>query len=288
MFSRAQRTVRAVKAGVFGPAGSGKTWSALALATGLAQGGAGKVALVDSEGGRAAVLADEFRFDMQTLTPPYCPTVFASALREAAERGYDAVVLDGLSQAWTGVGGVLEQVDAAKAAGSRTAWLGPAQAHEELLQAVMQAPCHVLATMRARPLWEVVEHKGENGATLRRKIQTGLRPEQRSDIEYLFDVFWQLGRKEQLAVALKDSTGLFTGSQIRLGAEIGRQLLLWSKGARPHLSGLERALHAIRACSSVAELAALWGDWPEDWKGRPWQEVCSKAVAQRLRELQAA
>jgi len=292
MFERAKRGERFVKAGVYGVSGSGKTWSALSLALGLA--GKGRVALVDTEGGRSALLAEVFEFDMVALSPPFCPSGLVQALEEAQRQGYAAVVLDGLSQAWSGPGGVLEQVDEAKARGSRVAWQGPGQAHEGLLAAIAEAQCHVLATMRARPLWEMVERRLHNGATVRRRIQSGMRPEQRGDIEYLFDVFWQLQRKGHEATAVKDMSGLF-GEPRQLTQDAGRRLLLWAGGERGRFSGLERALQAIRSCSSVAELAALWGNGAggEDdkaggsaWRGQPWQEVCSRAVAQRLRELQ--
>lgn len=292
MFERAQRTGRPVRIGIYGVTGSGKTWSALSLAKGLVEhvtdSRTGRVAMVDSEAGRAALYADHFAFDMHVLNPPYCPTAFAAALREAQKQGYAAVILDGISAAWSGPGGVMEQVDEARSRGSRAPWQQAGQAHEELLQSIVNAKCHVVVTMRARSMWEKVTQRTREGGNVQHKTREGLRPDQRSDIGYIFDFFWMLSLQEHLATALKDSSGQFQGTQLKLAAETGRLLQLWSSGAQQNPSGLERALHAIRSCSNVTELAALWGDWPEPWRSHPWQEVCSKAVAQRLRELQAA
>ncbi len=299
MFQQATRAARTIKVGIFGPAGSGKTFSALSLAQGLLQGdarqglrqsrqGIGRVAVVDTEGGRAALYADRFVFDMLVLQPPFCPSSLAQALQAAQDSGYNTVVLDGISAAWSGPGGVLEQVDAARSQGRRAPWHEAGKAHEELMQAISKAQCHVLATVRARSLWQMVEQQTHPGVTVRRKVADGLRPDQRSDISYNFDVFWQLDRKTHTAWPVKDSSGLFEGRRQQLNAESGTTLALWARGDSQQSSGMERALQAIRSCGSVAELASLWGDWPESWRAHPWQEVCSRAVAQRLRELQAA
>lgn len=299
MFQQAIRAARAIKVGVFGASGSGKTFSALSLAQGLLQGDTrsggrkncksnGRVAVVDTENGRAALYADRFAFDMLVLHPPFCPSSLANALQAAQDSGYHAVVIDGISAAWSGPGGVLEQVDAARSQGRRAPWHEAGMAHEALLQAINTAPCHVVATVRARALWQTVEQAAQSGVTVRRKVKDGLRPDQRSDISYSFDLFWQLDRHTHSAWPVKDSSGLFEGQRLQLDVETGTALALWARGEAQQSSGLERALQAIRSCSSVAELASLWGDWPETWRAHPWQEVCNRAVAQRLRELQAA
>lgn len=225
MFQRARRGAGPVRVGLYGVSGSGKTWSALSLAQGLGS----RAALVDSQGGGAALLADRFRFDMHVLRPPFSPGRFVDALQAAQKHGYDVVVLDGISPAWSGRGGVLEQVEAARRKGERDPWFVAGRAHWELVQAIGEADCHVLATMRAMPRWEMVAQHSRDGAVVRKKTQVGLRPEQRSDIVYYFNVFWQLDSQGHLATALKDNTGRFDGQRHYLTEETGRALALWAQ-----------------------------------------------------------
>lgn len=285
MFERARREKKHLVIGLCGEAGSGKTFSALALAQGLAL-PEKRIALLDCEEGAASLYADRFAFDMHVLDGLYCPSKYVEAIGQAGESGYEVLVLDGISNAWGGPGGVLEQVDAVRQEGREDPWAEAGEKHMELLRSMAAAPCHIIATIRARPLWEKAEHQGRGGRSVQRLVRTGLRPLQRSDIAYHFNMFWQLSNRRHAATALKDSTGLFDGQSLVLGPETGRRLRFWMEGDARRPSGLERALQAIRACSSVSELATLWGDWPAAWRHFPWQDILTRAVAQRLRELQ--
>lgn len=287
MFVRAKREKRHLVIGLCGTAGSGKTFSALALAQGLAQPGR-RIALLDCEGGAASLYADRFNFDMHTLAPPYGPLRYVEAIEKAGEKRYDVLILDGISNAWGGEGGVLEQVDAARSDGLDDPWEKAGNAHAAMVRAMGKAPCHIIATIRAKPLWEKVAQAENGGFQGQRLVKTGIRPLQRSDIAYHCTVFWQLSHKRHAATALKDSTGLFDDQKMILGPETGRRMRFWLEGDGQKPSGLERALQAIRSCSSVSELAILWGDWPAAWRHFPWQDILTRAVAQRLRELQTS
>ena len=74
-----------------GASGSGKTFSALELATGLA-GATGKVAVIDTEAGRSLHYADRFRFDHCELTPPFTPQRYREAIEAAESAGYAVIV----------------------------------------------------------------------------------------------------------------------------------------------------------------------------------------------------
>ena len=55
-----------------------KTFSAMRLATGIAQGK--QFCIVDTEAGRAKHYADQFKFDHGDLTPPFSPARYAEAI----------------------------------------------------------------------------------------------------------------------------------------------------------------------------------------------------------------
>ena len=121
LFSKATKTASRIKMAIVGPAGAGKTYSALAIASGLGQ----RVAVIDSEHGSASKYADLFDFDVVDLDQHH-PQIYIDMIKGAEEGGYDVLVIDSLSHAWNGVGGALELVDAAAAksrsGNSFTAW----------------------------------------------------------------------------------------------------------------------------------------------------------------------
>src|SRR6266700_8374114 len=91
-------------ASLSGPAGSGKTYTALTLATALADGQG--VALIDTEHGSASKYADLFSFDTLQLET-FHPNKYIEAIHEAEAAGYAVLVIDSLSHAWSGTGGLL-------------------------------------------------------------------------------------------------------------------------------------------------------------------------------------
>mgnify|MGYP001611889306 CR=1 FL=1 len=68
--------------GIGGPTKSGKTYSALRMATGLADGGT--IAMINAEGLRGHQYADRFKYVTCDLAPPFRPTHYTEALAAAA------------------------------------------------------------------------------------------------------------------------------------------------------------------------------------------------------------
>ena len=89
---------------------SGKTYSAMRLARGIA-GPTGRIAVLDTEGGRVLNLKEEFGFDAMVLSPPHRPERYAEAAQAAEEQSYDVLVIDSFTAEWRGVGGVLDWME---------------------------------------------------------------------------------------------------------------------------------------------------------------------------------
>lgn len=113
LFTPATKRLAKARIGIDGPSGSGKTYTALAVARGLV-GDTGRVALADTEHGSAHLYADLFTFDHAAIEPDYTVGKYLHVIDSAAEEGYDALILDTITHAWKGEGGVLDQVDNAK------------------------------------------------------------------------------------------------------------------------------------------------------------------------------
>lgn len=172
---------------ILGPAGAGKTFSALTCAEVLK--GDGRILFIDSEARSSEKYADIFDFDIIPLAPPYSLDSYIKAIKFAGEQdSYSVIVVDSLSHAWAGEGGALEQVDAAKTkqrggGGSFTAWREVTPKQWKMVEAILQSPKHIIGCMRTK-MEHVMEKDG--GKTVVRKV--GMAPVQRAGIEYEFDV----------------------------------------------------------------------------------------------------
>ncbi len=145
------------RAGLFvsltGGTNSGKTFSALRLARGIA-GPAGKVAVLDTEGGRTLHLKDAFAFDANVMSAPFRPERFSDAAKAAEEAGYDVLVIDSFSMEWVGVGGVLDwQAEEHQKLGGRDSqkgqsWVKPKMAHKAMVYSLLQRRIPIVFSIR--------------------------------------------------------------------------------------------------------------------------------------------
>jgi hypothetical protein len=205
MFTPVSRKQNRLRLALDGPAGSGKTYTALTFAFALAPGG--KVAVIDTENSTASKYAGKqpdgtiWQWDNLNLLPgQYSPSTYAQAIRAAGAAGYDVLVIDSLSHAWEGSGGALDQVDRASTSGDAnrfTAWKNVTPQHRGLVDAMLTSPCHLIVTMRSKT--EYVLEPNERGKMVPRKI--GLKPIQRDGMEYEFDLVCDIDLQHTMTVS---------------------------------------------------------------------------------------
>jgi len=94
-----------------GGTNSGKSWSAMRLAQGIARAQGKRVAAIDTEGGRILHLKDDFDFDVFTLRPPHRPQRYLAGAQYAETKGYGCLLVDSFSMEWRGEGGKLQWTD---------------------------------------------------------------------------------------------------------------------------------------------------------------------------------
>ena len=70
-FKPAKRQNEVLLIGLAGGTGSGKTYSAMRMASGIAGAMSKRFAVIDTEAGRARHYADQFKFDHGDLRPPF-------------------------------------------------------------------------------------------------------------------------------------------------------------------------------------------------------------------------
>lgn len=190
MFQKAVRHQLKGRIAIDGPSGSGKTFTALRMATALADGG--KIAVINTESGAIQKYlglspdGSAWEFDVCELDN-FAPSAYSEAITEAGKAGYSVLVIDSLSHAWEGEGGALEQVTKAsdRSKNSFTAWKDVTPQHNRMIQAILKSPCHVIATMRSKV--EYVLETNDKGKQVPRKV--GMAPVQRAGMEYEFDLY---------------------------------------------------------------------------------------------------
>jgi hypothetical protein len=164
--------------GLSGSSGSGKTYTAMRLAHGIA--GDRPFAVIDTEAGRAKHYADQFKFDHGDLKPPFTPDRYAEAIAAADAAHYAAIVVDSTSHEWAGEGGILDwqEAELQRMAGDdfkrresckMASWIKPKMAHKVMVQRLLQVRAHLILCFRAEPKiemvkdatgkWEIVEKK---------------------------------------------------------------------------------------------------------------------------------
>lgn len=144
-----------------GSSGSGKTYSALRIATGLVQGTDKRIKFLDTEGGRGLHYRDMFDYDYAEIKAPFSPQTYQDAVT-AAEAQPDAgvIVIDSLSHEWEGEGGILEMADEEILKGGTwpdgnpkikppAQWKEPKRAHKKFMARLLQCRAHLIFCLRA-------------------------------------------------------------------------------------------------------------------------------------------
>ncbi|WEF34902.1 ATP-binding protein [Pseudoduganella chitinolytica] len=224
---KAERKKAKLRLGIAAPSGAGKTYSALLLAFGLG----GKVGLIDTEHGSGDLYAHLGDYDIIGIEAPYTVAKYLQAIKAFEQAGYNVVIIDSLSHAWAGDGGLLDKQGKIADSGKQNgfaAWRTITPEHNSLVEAMLRSPCHIIATMRAKQ--EYVLETGANGKQTPKKV--GLAPVQRDGMEYEFTVMLDVDMNH-VASASKDRTGLFDGAYFKVTPETGTKLLGWLDTGTP-------------------------------------------------------
>ena len=221
-FRKAQRKQAKLRLAITGTAGSGKTYSALKIAQGLG----GMIAMIDTENGSGDLYSDMTNYDISTLSAPYDPRKYIQIIHEAEQARYSTIIIDSLSHAWSGEGGLLDlqhKLSETKYRGnSYAAWREITPIQDAFVNTLLVSPCHIIATMRSKT--EYIQAENERGRTEIRKV--GLAPVQREGMDYEFTTVFDLSQ-EHLAIASKDRTGLFGGTPFTVDVHTGEILRDW-------------------------------------------------------------
>jgi energy-coupling factor transporter ATP-binding protein EcfA2 len=236
---KAVRQRRKLRVAIDGPSGSGKTKSLLRLAFALVQKGLGrKVLVIDTENGSAELYAGDdsdgvpMDFDTVTLSKNFAPSEYIAAMEMGFKAGYDVVVVDSLSHAWIGEGGALDMVDAKASGGnSFAAWKDVTPMHRRMVDAIINAPAHMLVSMRTKTEWVLVDEVNKHGKTVKVPKRLGTATVQRDGTEYEFDCWARMDIQHQIHIEKTRCDFMDGAKAVKPGLAFWSPLLDWLNGA---------------------------------------------------------
>lgn len=163
--------------GLAGGTGSGKSYTAMRLAAGIA--GEKPFAVIDTESGRALHYADQFNFHHGDLKPPFSPMAYEEAILAAAAAGYPVIVVDSMSHEHAGEGGLLDwheqefQRMGGRDAVKVAAWIKPKTAHKHMVQKLLQVRAHLILCFRAEEKIEMKRNSEGKMEIVAKQSRTG-------------------------------------------------------------------------------------------------------------------
>lgn len=218
-FKKADKKASKLRCSIFGPSGSGKTYTSLRIANGFKNATNGKIAFIDSERGSASKYADRFDFDVLELDRKTIAD-YLQGIKVASDNGYNILIIDSLSHAWQELIEDIDRLANVKYKGNTwRAWAEGTPKQRSLIDAIINYPGHVMATIRSKTEWEVGEDK--------KVRRVGLSPEQGKGIEYEFDMLLEI-TVDHYATVIKDRTGKYQDKIINMPDEkFGIELINW-------------------------------------------------------------
>lgn len=204
---KATRKKSKLRLNISGPAGSGKTYSALLMAKGLI-GNWEKIAVIDTENGSASLYDHLGPFQTIDLQSPFTPERYIEAIDVCIKGGMECIIIDSSTHEWNGPGGCIdinEHLAQSKFKGNTwSAWSQTTPRHDAFVQKVLQCPVHIITCTRS---------KMETVMTDDKKVKKlGMKDMQREGWEYELTVSLNIDRDTHTAIASKDRTELFEGN----------------------------------------------------------------------------
>lgn len=257
----AQRAGARLVIGIAGISGSGKTYTALQLAWGLAGGNARKVGFLDTENRRGSLYADVLkdrkgdvhRFMIGDLYAPFSPQRYIDAILEFQRAGVEVLVIDSISHEWEGPGGC---EDIANAGNPKTPkWNDAKREHKRFMTALLQSDMHVVACIRARE--KVKMSRGADGKTLIEPL--GVMPV--AEKNFMFEMtasvmMWNEGRQQEVLKCPEELKPILGRGNNYITAADGLALRKWVEGGVQLDPEVEHARNVLQTTTEQG-LAAL-------------------------------
>ncbi len=274
--------------GLSGGSGTGKTYSALLMARGIAEEMTGRkgaqIGYVDTENRRAlhykAAFPEMMHFDFKAIDADgkvvgFPPERWIEVIDAVEEAGLPVAILDSFSHAWEGVGGVLDLHaqtldrltggnDALADKRSQLAWAEVKPRYRRLIDRIVRAKCHLIICTRAKPVMQSGFGANAKNARKTKTRRDDVPWDPASDGDLMFEMTTMVILDpsapgcpvHQIKVA--DQFKSLVDPRCPLGVDTGRQMAEWAKG-QGEAQKRKELLDAARA--AAREGTASFADW---------------------------
>jgi len=247
--TRAARQKAKIKMALQGPAGAGKTYSALLLAKGIV-GSLEKVAIIDSESGSAHLYSNLGDYHVLQLEAPYSPEKYCEAIDKCLESGMELIVIDSISHCYE----YLLDYHSSLQGNSFTNWSKVTPRHKAFINKILQSPVHFIATIRTKS--DYILNK-KDGKYVPEKV--GLKAITKEGTDFEFTIVFDLDSKH-FARSSKDRTNLFANApEFKISEGTGKKILKWCESGVTN----DQILDKISKCESEDELKKLYRAYPD-------------------------
>lgn len=295
--------------GLVGPSGTGKTYSALRLATGIQRVTGGDIFVIDTEARRSMHYAPDkgetpnpakgkFGFRIVPFGAPFGPLEYLKAIEHCVKKGAKTIIVDSMSHEHEGPGGVLEMHEQetkrlAKAwkcsedKAKMSAWGKPKSERRRMINTIMQMDANFIFGFRAKAKLKIERGKdpaprgfmplaGEEFVyemTARFLLLPGAngRPTLTSNFE---------GEREIIKIP-SQFRELFSKPGEQLSESLGVLMAQWAAGAEaPEPMTVAELVRGYDACSDSATFRVLEGSRGVVWaKATKEERAALKAAA---------
>lgn len=222
-----------------GVSGSGKTYTALQLAYGLAGGDARKIVLIDTENRRGSLYANALPapFNIIDFYAPFSPERYMQAIDAAIAAGAEVVVIDSVTHEWEGPGGCQEIANATRFPD----WKRAKAEHKKFMTHMLQSPAHIIACTRAREKTDFTDPKNPK--------PLGIQPIQEQNFSYEATVSLMMqdqGHRQDVLKCPAELVQILGRGTGYITPDDGRALRAWVDGAAQLDPEIEKARGNLR------------------------------------------
>lgn len=236
---KAQRKSVPMLISLAGVSGSGKTYSALLLAAGLA-GPQGKVGFLDTENGRGSMYADSpgiqaalpQGYEIAEMREPFSPSRYSEAVEAFQAQGCKVLVIDSQTHEWEGYGGCADIAENNKLRGMPN-WAKAKLEHKRMINHLLAARMHMVFCLRAREKVKIMKVM-KDGREKEEVVPIGLQPIQEKNFTFEMTLSLLLDEKTHRPEVTKcpePLLHLFASDQPLITKAMGEKLRAWSEAA---------------------------------------------------------
>jgi len=245
---KAERKQSKIRIGLSGPAGSGKSYSALLLSKGLVN-SLSDVIVIDTESGSSDLYSHLGEYQVIQLEDPFSPERYIQAIELAEASKAKCIIIDSLSHSWE----FLLQYHSKLTGNSFTNWGAVKPRMKNLIAKMLSCNAHVICTLRTKT--DYVLNENAKGKVVPQKV--GMKSIQIDGIDYEFTISFELDINHN-ARCTKDRTQLFGGEDsFILNASSGERIRHWCNSG----TTTEEVKAKILAASSMHDLTDVYNTY---------------------------